>query len=223
MLRFRPLPLLTVFTVLALALLIALGNWQMRRMAWKEDMIAQFDARGQAASLSEALCTMGAAAFSPSIRMPAPLLGEELRLYALREVPGHVRIGALRVPACNGEGERYLLIESGFEAVRGGQVTRPRSWRLEPLPEPGFFTPGNDPDTNEWYGFDRIEMAIALNVPADSVLDVWARADDGRPASLEQTPPAKHLGYALTWYGLALALVAVYLALHLASGRLRRG
>jgi surfeit locus 1 family protein len=79
----------------------------------------------------------------------------------------------------------------------------------------------NDPDTNEWYEFDQEAMATALGVDPDQVLDVWARADLGMPSSLTLTPPAKHLGYALTWFGLAAALIGVFLALHIARGRLR--
>ena len=33
-------------------------------------------------------------------------------------------------------------------------------------------------------------------------------------------PPARHLGYAITWYGLALVLLAIYFAYHSSVGRL---
>ncbi len=102
----------------------------------------------------------------------------------------------------------------------GNIVARPQSWRIDALPRPGQFASGNDPDTNQWYIFDRNMMARALGTDPDQVLDRWARADLGLPASLAQTPPARHLGYALTWFGLAAALIGVYLALHIARGRL---
>ena len=40
-------------------------------------------------------------------------------------------------------------------------------------------------------------------------------------ANLDNLPPARHLGYALTWFGLALGMIGVYIALHMARGRLR--
>ncbi len=219
--RFQPLPLLSLFTIAGLAVLLLLGNWQLNRFAWKQDLIAAYESRGDAAGLAEALCAMGDAAYSPSFTMPAPLAGEELRLFAIRDVPGIVRIGVIPAPDC-GEGEaRYLLVESGFEYQANGQLVRPQRWRLEPVPRNGVFTPVNDPDTNQWYGFVVPEMAQALSVPPDSVLGVWARSDDGLPAQLAQTPPAQHMGYALTWFGLAAALLGVYLTLHIAQGRLR--
>ena len=32
-------------------------------------------------------------------------------------------------------------------------------------------------------------------------------------------PPARHLGYAITWYGLAVVLIAIYFAYHASVGR----
>jgi surfeit locus 1 family protein len=37
----------------------------------------------------------------------------------------------------------------------------------------------------------------------------------------DELPPQRHFGYAITWWGLAMALVGVYLAFHHQKGRLR--
>ena len=39
-------------------------------------------------------------------------------------------------------------------------------------------------------------------------------------AGADAMPPARHLGYALTWYGLAIVLLAIYFAYHMSVGRL---
>ena len=219
---FRPLPVLTVFSALALALLLTLGVWQMQRMEWKAQRIAAYAERGAVTSFREALCGAHAGIFGPSIPAPAPLAGPQLRYYALRGQPGWVRIGLMPAPACTpDEPQRYLFVESGFEDLDGTIIARPQAWRLEVFPRPGRFASGNDPDTNQWYIFDRDMMAQALDTDPGQVLEVWARADLGLPTSLSQTPPSKHLGYAVTWFGLAAALIGVYLALHIARGRLR--
>ena len=51
---------LLVSTLVALAILVSLGNWQLRRLAWKEDLLATIDARIHAAPvpLDEALSRM---------------------------------------------------------------------------------------------------------------------------------------------------------------------
>ena len=41
-----------------------------------------------------------------------------------------------------------------------------------------------------------------------------------QPGGSDVLPPERHLGYALTWWGLAGALVGVYLAFHARQGRL---
>ena len=205
--------ILTGFTLASLALLVSLGTWQMQRMAWKRDLIAQYEARGEAVSFQAALCEMGEGFFSPRVSGPAPLSGEELRFYVLRGEPGWVRLGVLQVEDCDSGEDRFVLIESGFENLAGERVSRPAVWRAEAAPVAGMFTPGNEADTNQWYSFDQIEMAQALDLDPDQLLPVWLREDSGMPAGLSLTPPSKHFGYALTWYGLALALMAVYAAM----------
>ncbi|RKR00459.1 SURF1 family protein [Maricaulis maris] len=220
--RFRPLPLLTVFTIASLALLAWLGTWQMQRMAWKSEQIAAWQTRGDAVSFRDALCAPSGDVFSPPVTGPVPLTGETLRYYTMRESAGWMRLALMPVPACEtGSPDRYLLVEVAFEDLQSAQQVTARRWRIETPPGGTVFSPRNDPDTNQWYTLDADAMAAALGIPSDSLLPVWARADTGMPPSLSRTPPAKHLGYALTWYGLALALIGVYLALHASRGRLR--
>ncbi|MCC5982301.1 MAG: hypothetical protein JJU26_11350, partial [Oceanicaulis sp.] len=57
--HFRPMPLLTVLTLAALAFLLTLGVWQSQRMAWKQALLDEWEeARANPArDLDEALCT----------------------------------------------------------------------------------------------------------------------------------------------------------------------
>ncbi|MFY0638206.1 SURF1 family protein [Maricaulis maris] len=220
--RFQPLPLLTLFTAASLALLLTLGGWQMQRMSWKAGQIEAYEARGEAVGFREALCEPDRGAFSAPVTGPVPLSGQTLRLYTLRETAGWMRLALMPAPRCRPDDPaRFLMVEVAFEDLRSEAQTAVQVWRIETPPAPGLFTPGNDPDTNAWYSHDRAAMAAAFGIDPDSLLPVWARSDSGMPASLSRTPPAKHLGYALTWYGLALALIGVYLALHVSRGRLR--
>jgi surfeit locus 1 family protein len=224
--HFRPQPILTLFSVVSLGVLLWLGNWQVERMQWKADLLAQFEMRGEVNSFQEALCAEQDGYFSPSVTAAAPLSGPELRYYTLRDEAGWVRISLMRVPACEPgsaepSGPRWMFVESAFETLLDGTHSAPTAWRIDTLPSPRGFGSTNTPESNEWYVFDRTEMAQALGVEPEQVLDVWAHSDRGMPVALSAVPPAKHLGYAITWYGLALALLAVYLALHISKGRLR--
>lgn len=219
--RFRPLPILTLFSALALALLIALGSWQVRRMTWKNELIAAYESRGEVSGFRAALCEPHKGPFGPSVTGPAPISGQTLRYYTLRGEPGWVLVGLMPAPECEAAGRaQFLFVETAFESLAGERRTPARAWRIDPLPAAGTFTSRNDPDTNQWYSFDREAMAGALGVPPDRVMQVWARSDHGLPLSLSQTPPVRHFGYALTWYGLALALIGVYLVFHAKRGRL---
>ena len=53
------------------------------------------------------------------------------------------------------------------------------------------------------------------------VSEFWLTARSaGVPPELAQTPPSRHLGYALTWFGFALTLIGVYIAFHVSRKRL---
>ena len=95
--------------------------------------------------------------------------------------------------------------------------------------EPGTFTPDNDPAANIWYwrdlagmhrsafGQDRPPAPVFVDAEADpATADRWPRA--GTP---ELKLHNKHLGYALTGWGLALTLIGVFVAF--AAQRLRGG
>lgn len=103
--------------------------------------------------------------------------------------------------------------------------------------QPGWFTPDNDPETGAWYWLDLPALAESMGLPAVAPLVLYAEAersaapadgsvgadpDDGADAARLPVPgvltvdiPNNHLNYALTWYGLALCLVGVYVAYHL--------
>ena len=79
-----------------------------------------------------------------------------------------------------------------------------------------FFTPQNRPG-QDWYRRDVPAMAKALHAdrPAPIFMMLESPAPHGpgpQPAPLPAEIPNRHLEYALTWYGLALALLGVYIA-----------
>jgi surfeit locus 1 family protein len=79
-------------------------------------------------------------------------------------------------------------------------------------------TPKNQPDRNVWYSRDVPAMARALGVAAPAPVMLMAETSTNPewkalvPAPLPAEIPNRHLEYALTWFGLAGALLAVYAA-----------
>jgi surfeit locus 1 family protein len=72
------------------------------------------------------------------------------------------------------------------------------------------------PDRSRWFRRDIAGMGAALRVPNPAPVMLMLESPPGGPglvrAPLPTDIPNRHLEYALTWYGLALALVAVYIA-----------
>ena len=87
-----------------------------------------------------------------------------------------------------------------------------------------WFTPADDPARGQWFTRDVPEIASALHMtkPAPFSIDADASAD---PAALPEGGetilefPNNHLSYALTWFGLAAALIGVFAAF--AASKLR--
>lgn len=79
--------------------------------------------------------------------------------------------------------------------------------------EPGPFTPDNTPETGQWYWG---EIGLARKLTGLDLLPVIVRAvsqtGDGKlpkPLPAEVSESNDHLGYALTWFGIAVGLLAV--------------
>ncbi len=232
---FRPMPAMTLAALAALAILIALGNWQMDRLAWKEALIARVDARVALAPvpLEDALAQ---GAPEEIVYMPVIVTGtfdhaREIHLFA-QNLDGHVgyfvftpllRSGlptvvinrgfvpsAQKNPATRTAGQ----VQGEVSVIGLARVSAPRRW----------FQPQNNLATNEWYGRDL--DAMAAHMGEGWVAPVYVEARASGPDVLPQGGQTRiifrnsHLGYALTWYGLAVTLLGVYIAVHIKAGRL---
>jgi surfeit locus 1 family protein len=218
---FRPLPVLTVFTVVSLAILILLGNWQWGRYAAKT---GARDAPPPATIVLEGRAE------------PA----KALRLYTVIDARSGWRIA---VPVQVGT-RTVLLADTFVDGVQPPALDMQapaREVAVEGrliLPQPNAFAARNQADENRWYEMDAEAMQAALAVrqlePAlfepvelTYVSPSGARRQIANPFAAavpgDSLPPERHVGYALTWWGLGLALLGVYVAFHMRAGRLRFG
>jgi surfeit locus 1 family protein len=93
----------------------------------------------------------------------------------------------------------------------------------------GYFVPENDPAGGFWFTLVPEQIVAHLGLGDGAVTDYYAAAI--RTSDVVSLPIAartklnlrnSHLSYAITWYGIALALLGVYLAFHHQAGRLGR-
>ncbi len=215
--------LLTILLIPALGLLIGLGVWQTQRLAWKTDLI---DSAEAAAAQPPALLADVLAAPDPEFRKALVLCrglptAPFVELRSIHDGAPGFRL----ISACAPEGtDRTFLVDRGFvpetvaDRPRVGASTLPLSLTVElrRTPTQGGMTPA--PEGRVFYGRDNAAMAQALGAAAPSEFTLFALVSPNPEieALTASAPPAafsnNHLGYALTWFGLALALVGVYVA-----------
>ena len=220
MIKFRPLPLMSILSIVAFAVLIMLGRWQMERYDEK------------VAAAEEPVAEMTIASYQPI----------EAAIQFVHGVRPDTREQGWRVFAPVQEGESVVFVDADFIPTIAppdpDEVRFPASLRLgapivgAPIrPEPPApLTLAPRPLQRLWFAVDL--PAMGRNAGLDNIADYYLAStyvgEDGRaianPFALapgaDALPPARHLGYALTWYGLALVLLAIYFAYHVSVGRL---
>ena len=215
--------LLTVFIAVCLVILCGLGTWQVQRLAWKEGLIAQAEA---AADLPPAPLSEVLTAADPEFRKAlAVCRGLPTAPYVELQSIHDGEPGSRLISACTPEGmSQTFLVDRGF--VPDSVSARPRVMattlplamvvELRRSPPPGAMTP--PPSEDRFYGRDNAAIAARLGAGSPSEFTLFALTSPNPEvgALIASAPPAafsnNHLGYALTWYGLALALLGFYVA-----------
>jgi surfeit locus 1 family protein len=214
---------LTAVCAMALAILVSLGVWQLQRLAWKEDLLA----RVAAAQTAEPV-PLDAALARPDPAFARVVLtcrgldrAPFVELYAIEDGEPGSRLISL----C--DAGTPILVDRGFVAATisarppvDDASTMPVVLRgvLREGQAPGPFTPAGD-DTM-LYARDIPALAARLGVQgANPRLMVVAESSTNpewqalRPVAVPTGLTNNHLGYALTWFGLAAALAGVWLAM----------
>ena len=223
--HFRPLPVLTLIAVPVLIALVTLGVWQSQRAGWKADQIEAFSAHMKAPPLtSQQVCTEGLR--NNQIIAPPVAEGAMLRVFG-HQADG--KAGWKHYQAANICG-LPVLVETGFDALaiggpgaatpRGASTAAPDRFIVKPWPEQPLMAAPNAPERNEWSWFDAPAIIKALGLPTLDTRYVLAPLE-GMPDYLIRTPPETHIGYAVTWFGIAIAFAVIYGLMHKRAGRLR--
>jgi len=229
--RFRPSLWMTVSAAVALAILIGLGTWQWQRLQWKNDLIARMEAQLSAdpMPLPADIGDPAAWDFRPVSVTGTFLHDRELYLGPRtgKSADGLNRTGVhVITPLVLGDG-RTVLVDRGWvpddrrdpDRRADGQVPGVVTIHgIARVPSgPGPMQPDNRPDENFWFWSDLPAMADAAGV--DSVVPVLVEAGPAaNPGGFPQggrtivTLTNNHLSYALTWWGLGLTLIGVWIA-----------
>ncbi len=222
---------------LLMAGLVALGVWQLQRLAWKEALVARIERQ-----LAGAPGALPPVADWPRLRREA----DEYRRVQVQGRWDPQRQALVRASTVLGSGYwvltplqqadgSWVLVNRGFvpNALKA-QVPPPAADGPLPgllrLSEPGgSLLQANDPAADRWYGRDVAAIAAArgLRGPVAPYF-VDLQAAPGTPPDTWPRPgltvlqfPNHHLQYALTWFALA-GLVGVAFGILLAHERRQR-
>jgi surfeit locus 1 family protein len=216
-------------SIAAFAILIALGTWQVQRLAWKEGLIATIESRvgGQPEALGaieQRFASGGDVDYWPVTVEGTFRHDAERHYFATWQGQSGYHI---LTPLELADG-RLVFVNRGFvpfdrkdpatraEGQVAGPVTVTGLARDALAEKPSFIVPDNDPAANIFYWKDLDAMIESAGLGQQDVLPFLVDADAAQnPGGLPVggvtiiDMPNSHLQYAVTWYGLAAALAGV--------------
>lgn len=234
---FRPLLKPTLWFLPMFLVLIGLGTWQVERLHWKVALIEQMNASLSAPPmrLDEIVKLPNTEAQYHHVTLTGRFDNSK-EAYAFATAEGGTPVYHVLTPLILGHG-RALIVDRGMipqnlrdpKTRAAGQLEGEQHvtgvWRT---PDPAnLFTPKPDLQKRLWFARDVKAMAALdhLTLVAPVVVEADAIPNPGGWPKGGQTVvslPNNHLQYAITWYLMALGLLAVYLAWHAQKGRLGR-
>ncbi len=201
-----------VSTAVMLAILIALGVWQLHRLTWKTAILARIDAAERAPGVE-----LGAApAPFEKARAEGAWRGDLSALYGSQvRDPG---IGGAQVltPLVR-PGLPTVLVDRGWVDT-GRPLPPPPSGTVtvegyvHPPERAHWFSAPDDPAGRRFYTLDpaAIGAALGLRDVAPYVLVALGPPGVPDPARALPRPPNDHFQYALTWFGFAVTLLIIF-------------
>jgi surfeit locus 1 family protein len=221
----------TALAFAALAVLIGLGIWQVKRLHWKEGLIAAIDARtkGEPISLDQAvaLAKEGRDASYYRVRVEGRFDNTKERYLFSQSISDGTPGWHVITPFTTTQGV-LVLVDRGFVPDQLKDSSTRASGEIEGtttvtgivrIPETqGLFTPNNEPEVNRWFWRDLNGMVISmfptatLDVPPFFIEAEKSEVPGGWPegGQTRLSLPNNHLQYATTWFGLAAALIVIY-------------
>jgi len=236
--RFAPGLLPTVFALVGILVLSTLGVWQLQRLQWKEELIARAEAGLAAPPVERAGLPEDPADLDwRRVRVRGRLLAARNFAYRVERHGGEA--GARLLTPFELPDGAVILLDRGFLAERELPPHEPPALKREAevavlgvlrdhrFDRAGPFTPGNDPGGRRFWWLDPVALRHFVGREVVPIVVVAEQAEPpemlARVTPVRVDLPNRHLGYAITWFGLAGGLFAVYLAYGFWRGRSGRG
>lgn len=216
--KFQPPFAALICSLLAFTILIGLGTWQVKRLEWKTALLAQINSSME----------------KPPAPLPEKLDNPAAWEYRRVTMTGHFIYNHefyIKPRTLDGVVGYHMIVP--FERLSGGTVMVNRGWISDSLipkaarpqgtiqiegiiqlPHKTYWTPPNNPQTNDWYWPDVSAMAPAAqlhNVPP-VLLTISSSKPGAYPIAgkLELNIPNDHKQYALFWFLMAFVSQVIF-------------
>jgi surfeit locus 1 family protein len=213
----------TVFMLLGVAILCALGTWQIKRLHWKQNLIADLEKAAAAEPVPLDSAAIGHVADIKTTILRGTLTGHYLHDHEIAVGPrphddkmGHHVVTPFELQ----DGMIVFVLRGWIADGDAGPVQRPDgiltiSGALKPPASTNPFTPENNPEKNQWYYIDPAQMGSAMKLDPVAPLVFYEqtyRSDKGWPLPVDVMtyPDNNHLSYAIFWFSMAGVLVIMY-------------
>lgn len=196
-----------IFGLAGAAVLISLGVWQVKRLAWKEGVLAEIEERIAAEPVD-----LPAAPDALADRYLPVIITGTLSDDPLRVLVSQKRVGAgYRLVTSLTTERKKVLVDLGFIKVDQQTPTMPTApvtitGNLHWPDDRNSSTPQNDLDGNVWFARDLDQMSEWFgSEPILVVVRETSKTDlPVTPLPVDTTHiPNDHLNYAITWFSLA--------------------
>nr|WP_283949490.1 SURF1 family protein [Limobrevibacterium gyesilva] len=200
-----------------LAVLIGLGTWQVERLAWKTNLLNQL---AQAEARPAELLPADPSPFV-RVRVEGRLRNDLAALYGAegRETAQGPQMGGQQIVPMERPGADPILVDRGWVPDRRPMPAATGTVVVEgyvrPAEHAGWFSAKDDPQARRFYTLDPQAIGAALGLARVAPFTLVAVGSAPPelypdPARHLPRPPNNHLSYAITWYGLAVALVVIF-------------
>lgn len=211
-------------TLVMLLLLIGLGTWQVYRLHWKEGILAQI-AKAEAAP--PVPLPAEPEPYTPSPYTKISVTGrfrfDQAAQYGaeVRDTATGPTMGAYQIVPLERTGAPTILVDRGWIPQNRttaldeppGAVTV--SGYVHPAEKSHWFSPTDDDATRQFFTLDPAVIGSVVGAPNPEPYTLVAMGPETAglypaPAQHLPRPPNNHLSYAITWYGLAVALLIIF-------------
>ena len=212
-------------TLAMMIVLLGLGTWQVQRLAWKQGILSQIDHAETGAPLP---LQADPSPFA-KVSVTGVFLPDFTALYGaeVRTIPTGPELGARMIVPLRRDSGQIILVDRGWVPLkRTAPVDTPAgittvTGYVRMGDRAGWFSAADDPAARRFFTLDPLAIGLSTGLPdiAPFILVVLADKPGPEPNVVTSWPdPAQnlprpannHLSYAITWYGLAMALAVIF-------------